>query len=209
MALVTLTMSMSLDGFIAGPNISHENPLGEGGLRLHDWLLKRSPARGVTATSHEPDHAVNARVARETTASVGAVILGRRIFDTGLAYWEDTPYPVPSFVLTHRPHEVMVMKSATFTFVTDGIQSALRQAAAAAGEKKIMLMGADIAQQFLKAGLLDEIEINLIPVLLGKGVRLFEHFGEQHFELEQKRVLEAPEVTHITYRVRRAGEDQN
>jgi dihydrofolate reductase len=201
MAIVTLSMSMSLDGFVAGPNISNETPLGKGGERLHDWLFNRNPRRSGTATDHQPANDVNAAVARETTAAVGAVILGRRIFDTGLEYWQDTPYPVPSFVLIHRSKELMVMKSATFTFVTDGIQSALRQAMAAAGDKKIMLMGADTAQQFLKAGLLDEIVINLVPVLLGKGLRLFEHFGDERVELEQVRVQEAPEVTHITYRV--------
>jgi dihydrofolate reductase len=201
MAIVTVTKSMSLDGFVAGSNISHTHALGEGGERLHDWLFHRNVRRGVTATGHRPADEVNARIVQATTAATGAVILGNRIFTTGLDHWGDVPYPVPSFVLTHTVREPMVMSSGTFTFVTDGIHSALRQAQAAAGVKKVMLMGASVVQQFLEAGLLDEIEINLVPVLLGLGLRLFEHFGAARIELEPVRVVETPEVTHLTYRV--------
>jgi len=128
-------------------------------------------------------------------------VLGRRTFDVGAGLWGDVPFPVPCFVLTHEDREELVKKSGTFTFVTDGIESALRQARAAAGEKDVRLMGADIAQQFIKAGLLDEIQINLVPVLLGDGVRLFEHLGTEHIEPESTRVIESSGVIHLRFRV--------
>jgi len=186
---VTLNMSMSLDGFIAGPNVDVELPMGKGGLRLHDWLFNSSTSE------------VDGAVEREIFAATGAVILGRRTFDVGVQEWGDTPFPVPCFVLTHRPRAVLVKKSGTFTFVSDGIESALQQAQAVAAEKNISLMGADVAQQFLKAGLLDEIQINLVPVLLGDGVRLFDHLDIEPMELEKTRVLDSPAVTHLSLRV--------
>ena len=189
MGKVTLNMSMSLDGFIAGPNVDVELPMGKGGLRLHDWLFNSSTSE------------VDAAVEREIFAATGAVILGRRTFDVGVQEWRDTPFPVPCFVLTHRPRAVLVKKSGTFTFVSDGIESALQQAQAVAAEKNISLMGADVAQQFLKAGLLDEIQINLVPVLLGDGVRLFDHLDIEPMELEKTRVLDSPAVTHLSLRV--------
>ena len=189
MGKVTLSMSMSLDGFIAGPNVDVELPMGKGGLRLHDWLFNSSTSE------------VDAAVEREIFAATGAVILGRRTFDVGVQEWRDTPFPVPCFVLTHRPRAVLVKKSGTFTFVSDGIESALQQAQAVAAEKNISLMGADVAQQFLKAGLLDEIQINLVPVLLGDGVRLFDHLDIEPMELEKTKVLDSPAVTHLSLRV--------
>jgi len=189
MGKVTLAMSMSLDGFIAGPNVGVERPMGEGGERLHKWLFN-------TSTSE-----VDAEVGREMSATTGAVVLGRRTFDVGVRLWGDVPFPVPCFVLTHEAREERVEKSGTFTFVTDGLESALQRARAAAGEKDVRLMGANIVQQFLRAGLLDEIQINLVPVLLGEGIRLFEHIGTEHIELERTRVIESPGVTHIRFRV--------
>lgn len=189
MGKVMLDMSMSLDGFIAGPNVGVELPMGEGGERLHEWLFN-------TAASE-----VDAEVAQEMLATTGAVVLGRRTFEVGVGEWGDTPFPVPCFVLTHEAREELVKKSGTFTFVTTGIESALEKAKAAAGEKNIRLMGADIAQQFLKAGLLDEIQLNLVPVLLGDGIRLFEHIGTEQIELESTRVIESPGVTHLKFRV--------
>jgi dihydrofolate reductase len=115
--------------------------------------------------------------------------------------WEDVPFPVPSFVLTHKEREKLMMKSGTFTFVTDGIESALQQAQAVVGDKDVRLMGADIAQQFLSAGLIDEIQINHVPIILGDRVRLFEHLGIKNRQLEKDRVLDSPHATHIHYRV--------
>lgn len=203
MAIVTTTMSISLDGFAAGPNISLAHPLGEGGERLHDWLFNRRAARGGTVNTHQLEHEINATVVREMHEATGAVIMGRRIFDTAIDLWGDLPYPVPCFVLTHRPRVPLEMASGTFTFVSDGIEAALEQARAVAGERKILLMTPDVTRQFLAAGLVDEIQVNLVPVLMGKGVRFFEHLGVERIELEAVRVLAAPDVTHITYRVLR------
>lgn len=188
MAKLLLFFSMSLDGFIAGPNVSVDQPMGEGGERLHDWMFNSKSE-------------VDAEMARE--ASPGAVILGRRTFDAGIGPWGDTPYPAPSFVLTHEKREPLAMKSATFTFVADGIASALRQARAAAGEKDVIVMGADSARQYLKAGLVDEIVLQSVPVLMGAGTRLFDYIGDRQVELTAIRVIPSPTVTHMKFAVER------
>lgn len=187
MSKVILDMSMSLDGFIAGPNVSRDYPMGVNGESLHTWLFST------------PKDKVDADVEREMFAKTGAVILGNRTFEVGVDLWEDVPFPVPSFVLTHTKRETLIKKSGTFTFVSDGIESALRQAHAVAGDKNIRLMGADTAQQFLGAGMLDEIQINHVPILLGDGVRLFEHLGLKNNQLKKDRVLDSPHATHIHY----------
>src|SRR5690242_15150266 len=133
-----IAFTMSLDGFIAGPAVSVEDPMGKGGERLHEWMFNDSPDRGA-----DPE------MAKEISGLVGAVILGRRTFEVGLAPWGDTPYPVPCFVLTHEPREELKMKSASFTFVNDGIESALGQAKRAANGKDIVVMGAETAAQYL------------------------------------------------------------
>ncbi|MEV2237078.1 dihydrofolate reductase family protein [Micromonospora sp. NPDC049891] len=190
MARILLDVTMSLDGFMAGPNISVEHPMGEGGLRLHKWIFH-------TSTSE-----VDAEIEREMSETTGAVVLGRRTFDVGVNVWNDTPYPVPCFVLTHDPLAERVEKSGTFTFVTD-VREAYDRATAAAGERDVRLMGAEVGQHFLTAGLVDEIRLQLAPVLLGTGRRLFEHLGDEHIELERLAVVESPHVTHLRYRVRR------
>src|SRR5215203_1718654 len=124
---------MSLDGFAAGPNVNVQHPMGEGGERMHEWMFKG--AGNSESTPHSPMTDVDAAVIQEQFDNVGAVILGKRTFDVGLSHWGDTPYPVPSFVLTHTPQESLAQKSASFTFVTDGLDSALHQAKAAAGGK--------------------------------------------------------------------------
>jgi dihydrofolate reductase len=189
MPKVVLDMSMSLDGFIAGTNVGKEYPMGMHGENLHTWLFST------------PKDKVDADVEREMFAKTGAVILGNRTFEIGVDLWGDVPFPVPAFVLTHKGREKLIKKSGTFTFVTDGIESALQQAQAVAGAKDVRLMGADIAQQFLSVGLIDEIQINHVPILLGDGVRLFEHLGIKNSRLEKERVLDSPHVTHIRYRV--------
>lgn len=191
MSKVVLHVTMSLDGFMAGPDISIEHPMGRGGLRLHDWIL------------NTPTSDVDATVAQEVSASTGAVVLGRRTFDVGVEVWQDTPFPVPCFVLTHNAQAQRVMKSGTFTFITNGLKSALQQAEAMADGKDVTLMGADIAQQALIAGLLDEINLQLAPVLMGDGRRLFEHLGTEHLELERSRILASPLVTHLRFQVPR------
>lgn len=137
---------------------------------------------------------------RETTASIGAVVLGRRTFDVGVGVWNDTPYAVPCFVLSHRPSEERVEKSGTFAFVAD-VETAFRLASEAAGEKCLRFMGAEVSWRFLEACLLEEVRIQPAPVLLGSGTRLFDHLGTGPVELRQTRVVESPRVTHLWYRV--------
>ncbi|KOX03171.1 MULTISPECIES: dihydrofolate reductase family protein [Micromonospora] len=196
MARVLLDVTMSLDGFMAGPNVSVEHPMGEGGLRLHEWLFN-------TSTSE-----VDAEIEREMSTTTGAVVLGRRTFDVGINVWNNTPYAVPCFVLTHDPLAERVEKSGTFTFVTE-VRDAFDRATAAAGERDVRLMGAEVGQHFLAAGLVDEIRIQLAPVLLGAGRRLFEHLGDERIELERLATVESPYVTHLRYRVRRDAAPQS
>ncbi|SRR5712692_3254295 len=202
MGKVILDMSMSLDGFIAGPNDGVERPLGDGGERLHDWIFGGKTDRTGSAPRGSAGNPRDAEVMDEAFKTLGAVIMGRRWFEIGEGPWGDNPpFQVPCFVLTHDAHEKLVKGATTFTFVTDGIESALKQAQAAAGDKNVGVGGANTAQQYLSAGLLDEIQIHLAPVLLGEGCRLFEHIGTEHIELERTRVIESPGVTHLWFRV--------
>lgn len=190
MGKVLLSFSMSLDGYVAGPDLSTERPMGRRGERLHDWMFRDGPNR---ATDDE--------LVEESFARTGAVVLGRRTFDLGLPYWdEDTPFPVPSFVVTHESRKPLPTKSASFTFV-DGIVSAVRQARAAAADKDVTVMGAETAQQVLAAGLADELSITLVPVLLGGGTRLFGNIDSEMVELERTRTINSPVVTHLLFTV--------
>jgi dihydrofolate reductase len=202
MRKVTTNMSMSLDGFIAGPNDSVENPLGEGGERLHEWVYDLASWRerhGFEGGKTDTD----AEVLDESFRNTGAVVVGRRMFDVANGWGDNPPFHVPVFVITHVAREKLVKEGGTtFTFVTDGIESALDQARAATGDKDVSVAGgANIVQQFIRAGLLDEIQIHLAPILLGGGVRLFGHLGPEPIELERTRVIESPGVTHIKFRV--------
>lgn len=162
--------------------------MGIGGLRLHDWILN----------SHNED---DARLAREMVETTGAVILGRRTFDIGIEVWNDTPFPVPCFVLTHRPTQVRTERSGTFTFVPD-VPSALALARAAAGDKAIRLMGGACSRAFLDAGLVDEIQVQIAPVLLGQGHRLFEPTGASPVGLEQISITSTPNAAHLSFRMK-------
>ena len=211
---VTLDITMSLDGFVAAPNASLESPLGEGGERLHEWAFAAQSwreAHGQEGGEANEDSAI----IDEAIEATGAVIMGRKMFSGGEGPWEDDPNPegwwgddppfhVPVFVLTHHAREPKPMEGGTtFNFVTDGIEAALEQAQAAAGEKNVEIAGgANVVQQYLKAGLLDEMQIHVAPILLGGGVRLFEnHGGAQSLEVEAIRVVQSPAVTHLRYRV--------
>lgn len=188
MAKVVLSFSMSLDGYVAGPNVSVRDGMGGGGERLHEWMF---------ASAKEAADAAEIDLAFQ---SVGSVIVGRRTYDVGLQHWNDTPYPVPSFVLTHNPKPEQQMKSASFRFVTEGVESAVRQAKAAAGDKDVVVMGASAAQQVLRAGLADVLRIQLVSVLLSGGTRLFDKLGDAHIELARTRVVAAsPGVTHLEF----------
>jgi dihydrofolate reductase len=213
MPRLTLDISMSLDGFVAGPNRTPEQPLGEGGERLHEWIVGLASWRERHGMS-EGERNADDEVVRETLDTAGAVLMGRRMFSGGEGPWEDDPvadgwwgddppFRVPVFVLTHHPRETVAKQGGTsFVFVTDGLESALAQARQAAGDKDVAVAGgASVVQQCLQAGLLDEMQIHLAPVLLGEGVRLFDQLGDSRPELEVERAIHSPAVTHIRYRL--------
>jgi dihydrofolate reductase len=191
MGKVIIDITMSLDGFVTGPNDGPGNGLGDGGRVLHEWVFE-----GRT-------EADNQLLFEEPMQTSGACILGRRTFDIAEGAWgENPPFPgAQVFVLTHRPHETLQRGTTTFIFVTDGMESALKQAQAASGDKNVGLMGADVSQQYLKAGLVDEMEIHVANVLLGAGRLLFANIGDKQIKLERIRVIPTPAVTHIRYRV--------
>ncbi len=210
MSRLRFEISMSLDGYVAGPDQSEENPLGAGGERLHDWVVELEAWRkshghaGGEVNESTP-------IIEEQIANIGAVLMGRNMFgppgggDWGDGSWQgwwgdDPPFHCPVFVLTHYEREPLELSDTTFSFVTDGIQSALDLAKEAAGDQDIKLSGgADVARQFLAAGLVDELELHVVPVLLGSGERLLDDVGD--LKLEQIRAVEAPGVTHLKYRV--------
>jgi len=201
MGKVVLDMSMSLDGIGAGPNPSEEDRMGAGGERLHEWFPFYDPEQESTAGVPAAGEA-DARMVRELFAATGAVVLGKRTFDLGLEPWGGTPFPVPCFVLTREARDDLVTATGTFTFVTDGIESAVHRARAAAGDKDVLVMGGPtIAQEALRAGLLDEIRLHMVPVLFGAGTRLFDDLGTKHIELEPTEVVASPAATHLRFRV--------
>jgi dihydrofolate reductase len=196
MSASVLYMSMSLDGFIAGPDDDVDNPFGTGGQRLHDWLGKG----GDRVASLRPSGA-SGEVFDELMAT-GAVVVGRRFFEL-VGGWDGDHHGVPMFVLTRRePDEHAVARGSPYvTYVTNGVERAMSQAKQAAGDKDVLVHGAGIAQRLLAAGVLDELEIHLIPVLLGQGRRLFDRLGADHIELDLVRVIDAPGVTHLRFRI--------
>ena len=203
MPKVHADMSMSLDGFVAGPNAGPQNALGDGGHRIQQWLYdveswrERQTLEGGQTNQDD-------EVFKERSSRNGAYVMGRRMFDEGEVGWPDPPpFRAPVFVLTRHAREPWVRQGGTtFTFVTDVIESALEQARAAAGEKDIQISGgADIVRQFIEAGMLDELQIHLAPVLLGDGVQLFDGIDPDAVELEVTRVIDSPRVTHLRYRV--------
>jgi dihydrofolate reductase len=215
MGKVKFEITMSVDGFITGPDPSPEHGLGVGGERLHDWAYGLRAFRephGESGGETGPDN----DLLEESFKANGAVIMGRRMFSAGSGPWEDDPnadawwgddppFGVPVFILTHHPRETVTKQGGTtFNFVTDGIESALEQAQAAAGDKDVGIGGgANVFQQYLKAGLVDELLIHVAPVLMGEGVRLFEGHIDGQVELERTQVLDSPTVTHLRYRVQR------
>ncbi|VEG55084.1 dihydrofolate reductase [Mycolicibacterium aurum] len=204
MPRTNLSMSISADGYVAGPHQDEANPLGVGGQLLHGWHI-----------GPDKDHPANRQVVSDMMDGIGATIMGRNMFgpirsDWGDSEWtgwwgENPPYHCPVYVLTHFAREPIAMDGGTtFHFVTDGIESAYTQAVAAAGDRAISIAGgASCARQALKAGLVDEIDLQVNPVILGSGERLFDGFDAGALELELERVLEAPGVAHLRFRVRR------
>jgi dihydrofolate reductase len=210
MTKLRFNITMSLDGYIAGPNQSITHPLGEGGEQLHEWAFAVRAFRerhGMEGGATGPDD----DIAKEYFQNVGATIMGRHMFGGGDGPWsdnpwngwwgEDPPFHMPVFVLTHHAREPLEMEGGTtFHFVTGGIHTALQRAKDAARGKDITLGGgANVAQQYLKAGLIDEMEIHLVPLLLGDGVRLFENAGGQQVGYECIRIINSPTVTHYKY----------
>ena len=209
MSQVKVSITMSLDGYVAGPDQSEKDPIGVGGMQLHQWLLALKAFRD---THGEDGGEVNASTpfAEEILGGVGATIMGRGMFGGGPGPWDDAwqgywgddpPYHHPVFVLTRHAREPLEMEGGTtFHFVTDGIESALEQARAAAGDEDVSIGGgANVVQQYLAAGLVDQIVVSLVPVLLGGGARLFDNLGEPPPRLRQVEAVEAPGVTHIRY----------
>jgi dihydrofolate reductase len=210
MSKLKLNVTMSLDGYVAGPDQSTLHPLGIGGELLHAWLL---PLKAFREGHGGEGGEVNASTpfAEDILAGAGATIMGRNMFGGGPGAWgndswrgwwgDDPPFHHPVFVLTHHPREPVEMNGGTtFHFVTDGIESALERARAAAGGKGVSLGGgASVAQQYLAAGLLDELVVSIVPILLGGGARLFDNLGEAAPKLEQVEAVDAPGVIHIRY----------
>ncbi|HEY6314215.1 MAG TPA: dihydrofolate reductase family protein [Streptosporangiaceae bacterium] len=191
MSSSVLYMSMSLDGYIAGPNDEPGNPGGDGFMRLHQWLADGESGRPSGPAGELVDQ-MNA---------TGAVLVGRRTAEQ-VDHYKGDHHGVPIFVLSHRPPPASVASYPLVTYVTDGVESAMAQAKAAAGDRDVMVHGADMVQRALEAGVLDEIQIHQIPVLLGAGRRLFDILPAR-IELEIVQVIDTPQATHIRYRVRR------
>jgi dihydrofolate reductase len=211
MSKVRAHISISLDGYVAGPNQTQEEPLGAGGEQLHEWMFDLKEwlePHGMAGGREDASNAVMA----EGNANVGAEIMGRGKFgpatrgpwgdDPWQGWWgEEPPFHKPVFVVTHHPREPLQLSDTTFTFVTDGIESALAQARDVSGDKDVFIGGgAQVINEYLAAGLLDELEVHVVPILLGGGERLFEGVGPD-VKLEQIRAIEAPGVTHLKYRV--------
>jgi len=210
MSKVRVHISVSADGYVAGPNPTLEDPLGEGGEGLHEWAVRLRAWREPHGLEGGEVNASSA-VMEESLANVGAEIMGRGKFGGGpgpwaddpwLGWWGDEPpFHMPVFVLTHHEREPLTLADTTFTFVTGGIEPALDQARAAAAGKDVAIGGgAATIDQYLAAGLVDELELNVVPLVLGGGARLFEGLGPE-LRLEQVRAVEAPGVTHVKYRV--------
>ncbi len=189
---VIFEISMSLDGFITASNIRPEEPMGEGGQRLHEWAFGGADDR-------------DRELLAQAVSTEGATIAGRRTYDTSVRWWgadgPTGPARVPVFVVSHDvPDDIP--KGGVYTFVTDGIERALQQAKTAAGDKNVSVMGgAEIGQQYIRANLVDEIRIHLVPVLFGSGTRLFEHLGSEHIQLETAEVIKTAAAIHLRFRV--------
>ena len=201
MGKVIADQSMSLDGFSTGPNVGPGNGMGDGGEQLHEWMFSEGDGAEI-----------NAGVREDTPFNLlqrsGAVVVGRRMFDLGVEPWgENPPFHQPVFVVTHRARDPIVKEGGTtYTFVTGGGAAALARAKEAAGGKDVAVLGgADVIRQFAEAGLLDELRLHLAHVLLGDGTRLFDRIDPKRVTLERTRVVDAPGVTHVTFRLRTDG----
>lgn len=188
MSKIVLDVSMSLDGFIAGPNVRAAEPMGDGGERLHAWMFRKGP---------DADE-IDLGVRREFDGTIGATVIGRRTFDLGVGPWGGTPWPgMPSFVVTHRTQPDLLGKNGGL-FAFDGLEAAARRARQAAGHKDVLVLGAHVARQLLRAGLLDQLRIHIVPILLGDGTSLFD--GERAELIPEGKPVTGT-VTHLRFRV--------
>jgi len=214
MSQVRFRISISLDGFTAGPNQSQEHPLGEGGEDLHEWVVSLAAWRESHGREGGEDNP-STEAFEKQNRNIGAQVMGRNMFGGGPGPWpedppwegwwgDEPPFHVPVFVLTHHPRESLTLSDTTYHFVTDGLESAIEAAKEAAGEKDVLVAGgAETAQQAIAAGLVDEIHLSLVPILLGAGTRLLDRgVAEAVGGFEQVEAIEAPGVTHLTYRPR-------
>ena len=213
MSKVRAHISVSLDGYVAGPNQTQQDPLGEGGESLHDWAVALKSWRELQGLEGGEENASDA-IVRDENANVGAEIMGRGKFgpasrgpwgdDPWQGWWgDDPPFHKPVFVLTHHERDPLTLSDTTFNFVTDGIESALAQAREAAGDKDVFIGGgADVINQYLAAGLVDELELHVVPTIVGGGARLFDGVSPA-LKLDLLRTVEAPGVVHLTFRVAR------
>jgi dihydrofolate reductase len=197
---VVVDITTSVDGFVAGPNDGVGNGLGDRGERLHEWVYDLATWRephGLTGGEMNRD----AEILDEAFKTSGAIIVGKRMYDNAEGWGDNPPFNMPVFVLTHDARDPETRGKTTFTFVTDGIASAFEQARAAAGDKNVGIGGgANTIQQFINAGLVDELQIHIAPILLGDGIRLFDQIDTKDFELEKTRVVDSPRVTHLRFR---------
>jgi dihydrofolate reductase len=203
MGKVIFNMTVSLDGFVAGPHDGPDNGLGDGGDALFKWYF--SGDTEVRLSEGSPVLKVSAQSAarlRQAISTQGAGVWGRRTFDIAKG-WGGHPPIAPAFIVTHRIPPEWVRPGSPFTFVTEGVESAIRQAKQAAGDKDVVICTASVLQQSLKKGLVDELYLDVAPVLLGAGVRLFDHLAPEPVELESIQVMATPSVTHLAYRVAR------
>jgi dihydrofolate reductase len=213
MTKVRVDITVSLDGFVAGPNQTFEHPLGENGERLHEWAFAAASWREQHGLSGGEANA-DSDVLRESQDATGAVVMGRRMFSGGdgpwaddqnaLGWWgDDPPFHVPVFVVTQHARETVTMQGGTsFAFVTDGIEAAIAAAREVADDRDVLVAGgASVVQQAIRTGLLDELQLHVVPLLLGGGVRLFGAL-DPIIELEATRVIESPTVAHLRYRLR-------
>jgi dihydrofolate reductase len=212
MGQVNASISISLDGYVAGPDPSMEEPLGKGGEGLHEWVLKLAGWRsrhGYEGGETGPDN----DLLEEENRNNGAVVMGRRMFSGGAGPWEDDPNPTGwwgdeppfghgVFVVTHHTREPLVLGATTFTFVTEGVERAVELARDAAGERNVLVSGGgSVIEQALRAGVVDELQLHVVPVLLGGGARLFDGRGDGEVRLEVDRTVGSTDVSHLRYRV--------
>jgi dihydrofolate reductase len=207
MGAVFVSVGMSLDGFIAGPNRGPRNPLGDAGSAIQSWMLRQRSFRQSHGLGAGGETGLDNQIVEETLDRIGANIMGKRMFEEGEANWpEEAPFHTAVFVLTHERRPPWKRRGGTtFYFVNDGIEPALDQALDAAGGKDVRISGgADVIRQYLNAGHVDELQIQLAPTLLRDGLRLFEGVDRSGFSLEIQDAIHSPRVTHLTYRVKRA-----